>query len=53
MAKEDIKIIFVSSYYVSCDGRLCITFKNGIDCPELCEVVGLLNETWFKHKIIN
>jgi len=43
----------LSPYYVSCTGKLCITFPSSTgEKPELCEVVGWCNETWFKHKTI-
>ncbi len=48
-----------SSYYISPEGKLCITFPNqnfnrnlGILQDELCEVIGCQNETWFVHKEI-
>lgn len=42
-----------SNYYISCEGKLCITFKSTCnDPPELCEVIGCMNETWFIHNEI-
>jgi len=42
-----------SQYYVSCTGNLCITFKSTSgNPPELCIVIGVMNETWFIHKEI-
>ena len=42
-----------SDYYVSCTGKLCITFPATCgDPPELCVVEGCFNDTWFIHKEI-
>jgi len=44
----------MSNYYITCTGKLCITFKSfNTRPPELCEVLGCKNETWFIHKEIN
>jgi len=36
----------LSYYFVNPDGELIIEF----DKDDLCRVVGLVNETWFKHE---
>jgi len=41
----------LSMYYVTSKGLLCITFPSSSgEKAELCTVIGLQNETWFKHK---
>lgn len=40
-----------SNYYINKIGVLCCDFNwNGL--IETCEVVGCINETWFKHEEI-
>jgi len=49
MAKQ-FYTIELSMYYITAFGELCITFPSiAGKSPELCKVVGLHNETWFKH----
>lgn len=46
----------ISEYYIDAKGRLMRDFyftKMNDNYIEITEVVGILNETWFKHEMVS